>query len=63
MAITWAGNIGSDDTVPFVSSFVGFVIAVSQVVIKVAFCRVASLVGGGFESGFSTLGVVANCLV
>ena len=47
---------------PFVSSFVGFVMAVSQVVVKVVFLLLTPSAGGTLESGFSTPGVVANGL-
>ena len=49
---------------PFSSSFIGFVmVAVSQVVVEVAFLLVAPSVEETLESGFSTLGVVANGLI
>ena len=48
---------------PFASSFVGFGIAVSKLVLEVAFILVAPSAGGALESGFPTVGVVANGLI
>ena len=49
---------------PFSSSFIGFVMAaVPQVVVEVAFLLVAPSAKETLESGFWTLGVVANGLI
>ena len=49
---------------PFSPSFIGFVMAaVSQVVVEVAFLLVAPSAEDTLESGFWTLGVVANGLI
>ena len=58
-------QIGEDPVYsgPFVFFFVVFVIVVSQVVVEVVFLLMAPSAWGALESGFSTLGGVANGLI